>query len=331
MALLFEELTVQGVTLHNRVVLPPLATEKSTSEGLVTEELLSHYRSFAQTGIGLIVVEHAYVNKQGKASARQLSVDSEKTVAGLSQLAATIKSQGCVAVMQINHAGSAADNQVTDTEVVGPSAISHPRNTAVVPQELTVNEIAGIVEAFAAAAKRVQEAGFDGVEIHGAHGYLLNQFLSPVTNWRQDAYGGSRERRMLLAMEVTEAVRAAVGPDFLLLYRLGAADLLPEGLTLTDAKALAPRLQVIGVDIFDISGGIAGSRPAVYQGKEAYFAPFAAGIKQVVSQPVLVTGGITQAQVAEELLQQGKVDLIGVGRQLLKNPQWVGEAVTILR
>lgn len=330
MSLLAKELEVKGLRFKNRVVLPPLATERSTPDGLATPQLIEHYRNLAGQELAMIIIEHAFVMQQGKASAKQLGVDRDETVEGLSQLAQAIKDQGCLGVMQINHAGSAAKTEVTGAEIVGPTAIAHPKNSEVVPRELTGNEIVAIVDAFAAAARRVKAAGFAGVEIHGAHGYLLNQFFSPLTNQRTDSYGGSRERRMSFPMSIAEAVRDAIGPEMLLMYRLGSDDLLAHGLTLEDAMALAPRLQSIGIDIFDISGGIGGSRPTDLQGEQAYFAHLSEGIKQVVSEPVLVTGGITKAEVAEELLRQERADLIGVGRELLKNPRWAIEALETL-
>jgi 2,4-dienoyl-CoA reductase-like NADH-dependent reductase (Old Yellow Enzyme family) len=211
-------------------------------------------------------------------------------------------------------------------EPVGPSAVLNPAQAGTMPKALEKDEIAAIVGDFRAAALRVKLAGFDGVEIHSAHGYLLSQFLSPLTNTRTDEYGGDLAGRMKIHIEIITAVRAAVGDDFLILLRLGAADYMECGLTIEDSKIAAHAFEKAGVDMLDISGGMC--RFSVPNAdKPGYFAPLSQAIKEVVSIPVMVTGGISHAEDAEQILREGKADLIGVGRAIYQDSLWAKNAV----
>ena len=200
-----------------------------------------------------------------------------------------------------------------------------------VPQEMTHEDMQKVVRDFAAAARRAKEAGFDGVEIHSAHGYLLNQFYSPLANHRTDKYGpGSIESRVKLHLEVIQAVRAAVGADYLVALRLGAGDYMDGGSTAADGAAAARLFEQAGIDLLDISGGICGYiRPGVTG--QGYFSDLTEAVKSAVSLPVILTGGITEIDAAETLLEQGKADLIGVGRAMLKDSSWAKNAMLSIR
>lgn len=325
MAYLLNPLRSDLLSLPNRLVMPPMATAKSESDGKVSPAMLEFYREKSDGGqLGLVIVEHSFVHQTGKASANQLSVADDSVIAGLKQLADVLHGNSVKAVMQINHAGSAASAEITGTHPVGPSAIANPRKGGV-PQELNQQGIDDIVMAFQNAASRVKAAGFDGVEIHSAHGYLLNQFFSPITNLRTDAYGGSVEKRIKIHLQVIEAVRQAVGPDYPILLRLGAADFVESGSTIQDSQIAAREFEKAGVNILDISGGFSGYiNPDNTQ--PGYFSSLSAAVKEVVSIPVILTGGISTAQAAEALLAAGKADLIGVGRAILQDSQWVKKA-----
>jgi NADPH2 dehydrogenase len=226
--------------------------------------------------------------------------------------------------VQVSHAGAAAAEP--DAPLVGPSDVATPVGSGRSPRPLTLAEIAEIPGRFAAAALRVQAAGFDGVELHSAHGYLLNQFLSPLTNRRSDTYGGSLENRIRLHIETIQAVRAAVGPHFPLLLRLGARDYLEGGTILADSIEAAQRFEEAGIDALDITGGLTGfTRPDTNE--PGWFAELSAPIKRAVSIPVILTGGITLAEQAEELLARDAADLIGVGRAMLRDSEWAVKAV----
>ena len=323
---LLSPLQAGALTLTNRLVMPPMATSKAEPDGKVSSAILEYYQEKSAGGyFSLIIVEHSFVQQAGKASANQLSVAKDSVIDGLKKLATIIQSNGTKAVMQINHAGSATAQEVTGTMPVGPSAVKNPRKGGV-PHELTKQEISEIVAAFGAAARRVKQAGFDGVEIHSAHGYFLNQFFSPLTNRRTDEYGGDVLGRIRIHLQVIGAVREAVGQDFPILLRLGAADYVDGGTTAADSQIAARAFAEAGVNVIDISGGFSGY---IIPGnnEQGYFAPLSEAVKEVVSIPVILTGGITEAQAAEQLLAAGKADLIGVGRAVFKDSLWAQKAV----
>ncbi len=214
MKLLSEPLSAGNLKLSNRLVMPPMATAKSEDDGKASRKIIEYYDEKSKGGhIGLVIIEHSYISKEGKASSNQLSIADDSVIENLKKLSDVIHKNGSKAIMQINHAGSATSDKITGLSPVGPSAVSHPRNPNVVPKELAIEGINGIISSFASAAKRVKEAGFDGVEIHSAHGYLLNQFFSPISNKRSDEYGGNVLNRIKIHLQVIDAVKKAVGED----------------------------------------------------------------------------------------------------------------------
>lgn len=330
MAYLLQPLKTGRLELHNRLVMPPMATEKSAAGGKVSPGLLEYYNEKSMGGyISLIIIEHSYVRPDGKASDDQLSVADDSVIEGLKILADTIHRNGSKAVMQINHAGSAASEEITGTMPVGPSAVLNPRKETM-PRELALEEIKGIIEAYQNAARRTREAGFDGVEIHSAHGYLLNQFFSPLTNKRGDQYGGNLLNRIRIHLQIISAIKKVVGEDFPLLLRLGASDFMPGGTTIEDSIIAAREFEKAGIDIIDISGGFSGYTVPGLTG-QGFFSPLTEAIKKAVSMPVILTGGITEARAAEKLLDEGKTDLVGVGRAILKDSNWARDAITSLQ
>lgn len=318
LAVLKQPLQVKGVTLANRYASAPLDLQQASETGLVTDALLDLYRR--RRGPGLIIVEHNYVLPAGRWSARQLAVDRDECIDGLKKLAEVIKSRGQAAVVQINHAGSCADPKITGLEPVGPSAVTHPLRAVTEPRALTLDEIERIKEAFVTAALRVQKAGFDGVEIHGAHGYLLCQFLSPLTNKRTDKYGGSLENRGRLHCEIVQLVRQMVDKNFLILFRLGCDDFLPGGTTTEDAAWLAPRLEAAGVDILDVTSGMTVSRSFTGDG---FFRPMLRIMKESVHIPVIGVGGLDKPEVAAAVVADGEADIVALGRAIVRQPDIV--------
>ena len=327
---LLKPLQAGPLTLTNRLVMPPMATAKAEPDGKVNQSILDYYAEKSEGGnLSLIIIEHSFIQLDGKASDLQLSVSDDHMVDGLKELAEVIHRNGSKAMMQINHAGSNTTPEITGTFPVAPSAVSHPRRGSM-PKELTHKEIANIIIAFQNAARRTKEAGFDGVEIHSAHGYLLNQFFSPLTNKRTDEYGGNVHNRIRLHLKVIEAIRAAVGDNFPILLRLGASDFREGGITIDDSQIAAQAFEKAGVNILDISGGFSGYMVPGLSG-QGFFAPLSEAIKKVVSIPVILTGGITEVQAAEQLLTEGKADLIGVGRAILSDSKWAEKAINSLR
>ncbi len=295
MTCLLTPLKVRSMNLANRLVMPPMATAKAELNGTVSQSLLDYYDEKSRGGhIALIIIEHSYITPEGKASNSQLSVCDDAAIPGLRKLSDIIHRNGSKAAMQINHAGSAALKEVTGTTPLAPSATANPRRGDM-PRELTKKEISDIVHAFQEAGRRVRDAGFDAVEIHSAHGYLLNQFLSPLTNKRTDEYGGDISNRIRIHLQVIQAVRMSVGPDFPIQIRLGASDYTEGGTTIEDSMIAAQAFEKAGLDMIHISGGFVGYTPPGLTG-QGYFAPLSEAIKSVVSIPVILTGGITDGE-----------------------------------
>lgn len=307
MSYVLKPLQAGSLVLANRLVMPPMATAKAEADGSVSQAVLDYYAEKTEGGyLPLVIIEHSFIHLAGKAGERQLSIADDKAIPGYKKLADAIHRNGAKGIVQINHAGSAADQEVTGKAPVGPSAIANPRKGTIIPHELTAQEIRELAADFQHAARRVKEAGFDGVEIHSAHGYLLNQFFSPLTNQRKDEYGGTVLKRIRIHLEVIAAVREVVGKDYPILLRLGASDFTAGGSTIEDSIAAVQEFEKAGVDILDISGGFCGYTIPDGSNEQGYFSPLTAAIKKVVSIPVILTGGITQAQAAEELLAEGK-------------------------
>ncbi len=322
---LFSTLRMKGLTFGGRIVMPPMANNMAPPDGSVTDQHVAHYTARAGRDVALIMVEHSYVRPDGRAGDKQLGIYDDALIPGLRRLAGGIKEAGSLAGIQITHSGSRTTRAVIGRRPRGPSDVMAPGDTEV-PEPFPVEELPEIVRAFGEAARRAAEAGFDLIEIHGAHGYLLNQFLSPYTNRRDDDYGGNSSNRLRLALQVVREVRRRVGPDFVLWYRLGSDDMLEGGLHLANAQWAAPRLVEAGIDAIDVSGGLMGSRPPHLQGQVGYFVPLAEGIKAVTRVPVCVAGGITNPEYADQLIREGRTDLVGIGRALLADPAWARKA-----
>jgi 2,4-dienoyl-CoA reductase-like NADH-dependent reductase (Old Yellow Enzyme family) len=325
---LFDALQMKGLVLKNRIVMPPMATELASEKGEVTERLLEHYSRRAK-GPALIIVEHSYVMQNGKLSKNQLGIYSDELIPALSRLVKSVHDKGTPVAVQINHAGRMAASKITGLQPVAPSPVPASPSTET-PHELNLNEIEQIIEGFVSAAARALKAGFDAVEIHGAHGFLLNQFTSPLANKRTDRYGGSLDGRMRFPLEIVSRLRKKVGNDVPLFYRLGADDRLPGGLTLEEGKRIAAKLVEAGVDVVDVSGGLSGSRPSDLKG-EGYLIHLAEEVKTGVNVPVIGVGGIVTAQFADQVVKSGRVDLVAVGRAMLGDPDWAVKAITSLK
>jgi 2,4-dienoyl-CoA reductase-like NADH-dependent reductase (Old Yellow Enzyme family) len=316
---LIDPLRVGSLTLKNRIVMPPMANDLADAEGRVTDPLIAHYTRRAP-GVGLVIVEHSYFTQGGKASLRQLGIYDDAKIDGLTKLAESIHAKGTPVCIQVNHAGRKASRSVSGLEPVAPSPIPTD-SSSVIPRELERAEIQNLVLLYGEAARRAQKAGFDAVEVHGAHGYLLNQFTSPLSNRRSDEYGGSFEGRIRLPLEAITEVRRRVESDFLILYRLGASDGEGRGVTIEEMQTFAQRLVLAGVNIVDVSGGLIGDAPEDMTG-QGYFLPLAEKIKQAVEVPVIGVGGIRDPAFADQAIREGRVDLVAVGRALLADPDW---------
>lgn len=335
MSLLTQPLKIKDTVLSNRLVMPPMATAKAGESGMVTTELCDYYEEKSQGGyIGLIITEHSYVSLTGKASLNQLSIASDEDIDGLKTLVSVIHQNGSKAFVQINHAGGVAIGDITGCEKLSASSIQLPNakpNNSSLPKEMTASDIEKVIQEFAQSALRAELAGFDGVEIHSAHGYLLNQFYSPLTNKRTDSYTGSTlEGRIKLHLEIINAVRETAGTDFPIAVRLGACDYADGGSSIQDSVKASKALEEAGVSFLDISGGFCGFTNPTSR-EQGYFSEITREIKKNVSIPVILTGGITSAAAAEELLVNDSADLIGIGRALLKDSLWAEKAIHSLQ
>ncbi len=322
---LFNPLKIDSTDIRNRIVFPPMATEKSTEEGFATEELYQHYDERSEV-TGLVIVEHSYVDKRGRLSKNQLGIYSDDHLDGLEKLADTIKSSGAAAAIQINHAGGKCDESL-----IGDRPLVSSKTYFEDGEELSQEQMENIKESFVKAASRAERAGFDLVEVHGAHGFLLGQFLSPLTNQRDDGFGGEKlEDRMRFPLDIVGEVKEALNKTALM-YRLGATDMDDEGLTVEEAKNFAQELKSEGVDIIDVSGNMCGSRPEELEGKQGYFIPTAEEIKDSIDLPVIGVGGIKDPHYADRIVREGRVDLVAVGREQWKDPDWALKAKKELR
>lgn len=326
MSTLNSPIKIGNLELKNRLVMPPMATAKATEQGKVTESICDYYNEKSLGGyLGLIITEHSYVSLEGKAGRGQISMAEEEDIEGLKKLTEVIHKNKTKVFAQLSHAGGAAKSEITGKTVYGASAFPMPK-TGFVPEEMTLVEIQKVIDAFVKAALRAKKAGFDGVEIHSAHGYLLNQFYSPLTNKRNDDYHAqSLKGRLKLHIEIIEAVRKVVGDDYPIALRLGACDYQDGGSTIQDGVEAAKLLAKVGIDLLDISGGFCGYIPPNHT-EQGYFSEVTKAIKSVVEIPVLLTGGIVDAKAANRLLENKDADLIGVGRAILKDSLWAKKA-----
>jgi len=322
---LFRPLTVKGMKLSNRLVMPPMVTNFASEEGAVTEKMIKYYTERAKGGVGLIIIEMSYPHPTGKGFSCMLGVHNDKFIPGLNELVESIKAYGACVALQIGHAGRQTSREICENSIIAPSAIP-VKGTVEIPQEMSIEEIKQIIHGFGAAALRAKRAGFDAVELHGAHGYLLNQFLSPYTNKRTDSYGGDFENRLIFPIQVIQEVRSVVEENYPIIFRLCANEYLEgaEGITLDLAKKIAPRLVKAGIDILHVTGGIGETgdylvQPLYYS--HAYNVYLAEGVKQAVGDiPIIAAGSITDPYMADQILEQGKADLIAMGRGLIADP-----------
>jgi len=332
MPTLFSPLTLRGLTLRNRIVMPPMCMYCAGTDGLAADWHLSHYHARAQGGVGLILLEATAVEPRGRISAGDLGLWDDAQIASLARVAALARAEGAAIGVQLAHAGRkawSADNGHGPEDPVAPSALPYDADWRT-PRALTETEIDAIVAAWQAAARRAAAANLDAIEIHGAHGYLVNEFLSPLSNTRADAYGGSPEARRRFLLRVVDAVRA-VWPDSKPLFvRLSAVDWRPDGVTLDDTVATARALRDHGVDaIHCSSGGLVSARPPDVG--PGYQVPFAARVRQEAAIPTVAVGLITAPEYADALIRTGQADLVALGRELLRHPHWPLDAARALK
>ncbi|MDR6552989.1 NADPH dehydrogenase NamA [Paenibacillus qinlingensis] len=321
--MLFTPYTIAGVTLKNRIVMSPMCMYASDDSGEVKDWHHVHYATRAVGQVGLILLEATAVTAQGRISTRDLGIWEDAHIDGLKRIVSSIHGHGTHVGIQLAHAGRKA---VLDTPIIAPSSIPFS-DTFKTPDEATLTNIHETIQAFADAADRAKQAGFDVIEIHAAHGYLINEFLSPYSNHRQDAYGGDQNRRFRFLRETVQAIQTRWdGPLFV---RISAHEYVEGGLTPQDHVYFATQLKELGVHLIDVSSG--GNAPIVPHFFPGYQVPFAEEIGTQAAIPVGAVGLITEPQQAEELLQNNRADLVFLGRVLLRDPYWARSAAHALR
>jgi 2,4-dienoyl-CoA reductase-like NADH-dependent reductase (Old Yellow Enzyme family) len=330
---LFESCIVNGMVLANRFVRSATWEGLAIQDGAATPKLVRMMEELALGEVGLIISGHAYVNREGRGSSGQLGAYSDELIPGLADMAAAVHAAGGRIALQISHAGIRSAPVPGGPEPAGPSPVQ--LETGPAGRAMTREDMAALCLDFAHAAARAKTAGFDAVQIHAAHGFLLSEFLSPFFNQRTDDYGGSRKSRARLVLEVLKAVRNAVGRDFPVLIKMNSEDFLPGGLTVEDMVAIAELLQEAGIDAIELSGGTflsgklsfsrTGSRTAKADPPhtEAYYEAAARSYKRAVKTPLMLVGGIRTLETARSLVAEGVADHICLCRPLIREPHLV--------
>jgi 2,4-dienoyl-CoA reductase-like NADH-dependent reductase (Old Yellow Enzyme family)/thioredoxin reductase len=326
---LFTPLIIGPLELKNRIVMAPMATHYADETGAVTERLKDYYLERARGGVGLIIMESGYIHPLGRGGMRRMGLHEDRLIPGLKGLVDAVHAEGAKVSSLLHHAGRQINVKNTDGQYP-VSASSLPAGMeAVVPRTLKVQEIEELVEAFGQSARRSLAAGFDAVVIHAAHGYLIHQFLSPLSNIRRDRYGGSFTRRLRLLQEIVLRCQESVGKDYPLMVRISASEFIPGGITLKDGQKIARRLEEWGVKAIHVSGGTHDTVEMEIQPMaipRGCLVHLAEGIKKAVRIPVGTVGKIIEPKMAEEILRQGKADLIAMGRALLADPEFPQKA-----
>jgi len=325
---LFEATEINGMKLANRFVRSATWEGMATEDGACTPRLVEVYRRLAEGQVGLIITSHAYVRKEGQAGLFQLGIYDDHLKDGLKQMVKAVHGAKGKIVAQISHAGFFANAKLSGMTAL---AVSPAEQYAKSPRSiLTEKDIHEIVVSFGQAAARAKEVGFDGVQLHGAHGYLMSQFLSPIFNKRTDSYGGAVENRARALIETLDEVRSAVGKNYPVLIKLNSEDYLEGGLALGDSLKVGRMLQDAGIDAMEVSGGtvvsgtLSPSRPGIKrEEKEAYFRAASKAFKEALDVPIILVGGVRSPDLAEKLLEQGVADYFSMSRPFIREPDLV--------
>lgn len=316
------------VETANRVVMSPLTSNYADSDGYVSDQMVEFYRARARGGVGLVVVEGAIVSPEGRGTPMQLMADTDDRVPGLRRIAEAVHAEGVPVLLQLLHHGRQTRSELIGTSPIAPSAIRDPLYGET-PREMTHEDIEATIGAFVAAAKRGAAAGFDGVEIHAAHGYLITNFLSPSANLRDDEYGGSLRNRARLLLDLVAGIRDSIGPARALVVRLSGEEGFPEGIELDETEQLAEWLEAAGVDAIDVS---AGTRETHYRlsptagTAEGVNLGLARALKQQVGIPVIVVGTLRSPHVVDSAIREGDADFAALGRALIADADWAAKA-----
>ena len=325
---LFSSFSIKDIKLKNRIVMPGLASFLIGDDGIITDATVEHYRRRAAGGPAMVIMEACSVSPEGVVSANQARIYDDRFIEGLSKIAGVMKSEGSVPAIQIHHGGRQTSIKVIKRKPLAPSPIPCPTIRGDV-EPLTIDGIHEIVQKFGDAAQRAKQAGFELIEIHGAHGYLINQFLSKVSNIREDEYGGDTVGRSRFAIEIVEEIRRRIGPEFPLSFKISAQEFVPDGLTVTESIEILKLLVKAGIDTVQVSAGNDITPEWICQPmfmEKACLAESAAQVKKALNIPVMAVGRINDPMVANEVLLKEQADLVCMGRGLLADPDMPNKA-----
>jgi len=323
MKYLFTPFRIKKLELPNRIVMPGLASFLIEDDGSITDKTIEHYRLRAAGGPGMVIVEACAVSPEGVVSPHQARIYDDRFIDGLSKIAKVMRAEGAIPAVQIHHGGRQTSSRVIKQKPLAPSPLPCPTIRGDV-EPLSVEKIHQLVRKFGDAAQRAVEAGFELIEIHGAHGYLVNQFLSRFSNIRGDEYGGTIEGRARFALEIIKEVRKRVGEDFPISFKISAQEFVPNGLTVEESIEILKLLVDAGIDVVQVSAGNDATPEWIAQPmfmEKACLADSAGKIRKVLKIPVMAVGRINDPLVAEKILEEGKADLVCIGRGLLADPE----------
>ena len=327
---LFMPVTIGGMEILNRFVRSATNEHLVDGEGYVTDRLGDMYEELAKGGVGLIITGHAYVRPDGKSSLKQVAIYHDRFIPAYKKILKRVHKYNAKIVLQIAHGGRQTKPELCGCTPIAPSAVTDS-SSGITPKEMSKSDILDIIKCFRQAARRAKEAGFDGVQLHAAHGYLLSQFISPYTNRRADEWGGGPENRARILIHVLQECRKEVGRSYPILVKLNSMDGISGGLEIEESAQIAIALARHGIDAIEVSGGIAEAGDvAVKTGikskkDEAYFSDNARRIKQSVSVPVICVGGIRSVEVMEGLLENKKADMVAMSRPFIREPDLVNK------
>lgn len=323
---LFSSIMIKTLELPNRAVMPPMGTNLGNADGTVSEANLAYLKRRAKGGPGLIITEISAVHPSGVAINSELGAYDDRFIPGLKKLADVAHAAGCKVALQLHHAGRESLYLLKEGKAIAPSPI-RSLVFGLTPREITRDEIQEIIAAFGAAAFRARQAGFDAVEVHGAHGYLLTQFLSSLCNQREDEYGGNRSNRSRFMVEVLQEVRRRVGSDFPISLRISTEECIKGGYSVEDMQSILPNLVRAGADLIHASLGTHGSPGGITSAPAEYEPGFnvwrAKKVKEVVDVPVIAVGRFSDPALADEVIGRGEADLVAFGRQFLADPDFL--------
>jgi 2,4-dienoyl-CoA reductase-like NADH-dependent reductase (Old Yellow Enzyme family) len=328
MSKLFTKGSINGLSLKNKFVRAATWEGLATSEGAVTPKLIEMMVSLAKGGVGLIISSHSFVSKEGQATPWQIGIHKDEFIPKLKELTSAVHKNDGKIFMQLAHAGQYAERELTGLPVIAVSDNANLVETDI--QIITKKDIKHIVASYAKAAKRVYDSGFDGIEIHSAHGYFLSQFLSPAYNHRHDEYGGTIENRTRIHLQIYNAVREIVGGEYPIIIKMNCSDFIENGLTIDESLQAAELFAGAGFNAIVVSGGIirtgklSPSRPGITtEGKEAYFQKYAQRYKSKIKIPLILVGGLKSFKVADKILNDGIADYISMSRALIREPDLI--------